>query len=433
MTRDVVIIGGGATGTYAAVRLREDFNKTVVVIEKTDRLGGHTETYFDPATGYSVDYGVQAWIDGPIVRAFTGRFNIPLVTAVQPPFATEYIDFKTGKSVVPPFTQADITTALTTYFGIVSQWPFLVEGYNLPNPVPAELLLSFGDFVTRYGLQAAVPTIWTFAQSVGDFLNTPALYIIQTFGLPRLQALFEDCFVVPADHFNNEIYLKASALLGVDVLYNTTILDVARHDTSLQQITVKTPTGQNLIKAKKIFVTIAPMADNLKPFTLNHHESSLFNQWQYTTYYTGIIRNGIADNVNIINTANGTTLNLPTLPYAQEYSLSGIPGLHTFHTVSVKPQKDQDAQILVLSSIAAMSAAGTIPASTLSIEVLSNHTPMLLRVTADSVKNGFHTSLYALQGLKGTFYTGSAWAGDYTSVLWGFIDALLPGIAAAAV
>jgi phytoene dehydrogenase-like protein len=128
ITRDVVIIGGGATGTYAAVRLREDFNKTVVVIERTGRLGGHTETYFDPVTGFPVDYGVQAWIDGPIIRAFTGRFNIPLVAAVQPPFATEYIDFKTGKPVVPPFTQADVTTALTTYFGIVSQWPFLVGG-----------------------------------------------------------------------------------------------------------------------------------------------------------------------------------------------------------------------------------------------------------------------------------------------------------------
>lgn len=41
--RDVCIIGGGATGTYAAVRLG-DFNKSVVVIETKGRLGGHTET-----------------------------------------------------------------------------------------------------------------------------------------------------------------------------------------------------------------------------------------------------------------------------------------------------------------------------------------------------------------------------------------------------
>lgn len=35
---DIAIVGGGATGAYAAVRLREDFNKTVVVIEKQNRL-----------------------------------------------------------------------------------------------------------------------------------------------------------------------------------------------------------------------------------------------------------------------------------------------------------------------------------------------------------------------------------------------------------
>lgn len=41
---DVVVVGGGAAGTYAAVRLR-DLSKIVAVVEKKSRLGGHTETY----------------------------------------------------------------------------------------------------------------------------------------------------------------------------------------------------------------------------------------------------------------------------------------------------------------------------------------------------------------------------------------------------
>lgn len=41
----VAIIGGGSTGTYAAVRLREDFNKTVLVIEQSSVLGGRVNTY----------------------------------------------------------------------------------------------------------------------------------------------------------------------------------------------------------------------------------------------------------------------------------------------------------------------------------------------------------------------------------------------------
>lgn len=38
ITRDVAIIGGGASGAYAAVRLKEDYGQRIVVIEKADRL-----------------------------------------------------------------------------------------------------------------------------------------------------------------------------------------------------------------------------------------------------------------------------------------------------------------------------------------------------------------------------------------------------------
>ena len=38
ITRDVAIIGGGASGAHAAVRLREDFGKSVIVVEKKNRL-----------------------------------------------------------------------------------------------------------------------------------------------------------------------------------------------------------------------------------------------------------------------------------------------------------------------------------------------------------------------------------------------------------
>lgn len=36
--RDVVILGGGASGAHAAVRLQEDFGKSVIVVEVKDHL-----------------------------------------------------------------------------------------------------------------------------------------------------------------------------------------------------------------------------------------------------------------------------------------------------------------------------------------------------------------------------------------------------------
>lgn len=37
---DVAILGGGASGTYAAVRLREDYGKCILLIEKEPILVG---------------------------------------------------------------------------------------------------------------------------------------------------------------------------------------------------------------------------------------------------------------------------------------------------------------------------------------------------------------------------------------------------------
>ena len=48
--RNVAIIGGGSSGTHAAITLK-DKGHTFVVVETKDRMGGHTEAYIDPASG----------------------------------------------------------------------------------------------------------------------------------------------------------------------------------------------------------------------------------------------------------------------------------------------------------------------------------------------------------------------------------------------
>ena len=44
VTRDVAIVGGGASGTYAAVRLK-DQGKTVALIERDDHLVGDSDSH----------------------------------------------------------------------------------------------------------------------------------------------------------------------------------------------------------------------------------------------------------------------------------------------------------------------------------------------------------------------------------------------------
>ena len=65
---DVVVIGGGPSGTNAAVNLR-DRGTSVVVVEKQAVLGGNVHTYLVPGTTTSVEYGVHGLEDAPTLRS----------------------------------------------------------------------------------------------------------------------------------------------------------------------------------------------------------------------------------------------------------------------------------------------------------------------------------------------------------------------------
>ena len=67
--RDVAIIGGGASGTFSAIQLRR-LGKSVVLIERDAELGGHSNTYTDPSTGVSIDYGTQAFWNRMLSKLF---------------------------------------------------------------------------------------------------------------------------------------------------------------------------------------------------------------------------------------------------------------------------------------------------------------------------------------------------------------------------
>jgi hypothetical protein len=169
ITRDVAIIGGGSAGTYSAVRLG-DFNKSVVLVEIKGRLGGHTETYIDPATQIPVDYGVEIFHNLSVVTNYFVRFNVPLAKDNFPSVPTQWVDFGNGQNI-STYTFVNTTAfarALILYVAQLQNYPDLDKGFFLPNPVPEDLLMPFGDFVTKYSLEATVYTIFQYTQSMGD-------------------------------------------------------------------------------------------------------------------------------------------------------------------------------------------------------------------------------------------------------------------------
>ena len=213
--RDVVVIGGGSAGTYAAIGLR-DKGKSVAVVEAQSVLGGHTNTYTDPTTKMKVDYGVVVFDNTTTVTNYFSRFNIPLTVGTggaAGPIKNYYVDFRTGKNVTG-YVPADPTAAFGAYAAQLAKYPTLnIPGWNLPDPVPADLLIPFGDFVKKYNLDGAVFTIFSYSQGFGDILSIPTLYIVKYFGFSVLQGA-QTGFLTTARHDNSELYEKARAELG---------------------------------------------------------------------------------------------------------------------------------------------------------------------------------------------------------------------------
>ena len=238
--RDVVVIGGGSSGTYAAIALK-DKGKTVAVVEKQSVLGGHTNTYTDPTTKQTYDYGVIEFDNTTIVTEYFARFNIPLTSQSNAPatgLQDYYVDFRTGKNDTA-YVPTNPATAFGAYAAQLEKYLFLnTPGWDLPDPVPADLLIPFGQFVTKYNLQDAVQTINGYAQGFGDILSIPSLYILKYFGLSVLQGA-ETAFLTTARHDNSELYEKARAELGGRSWHSCTTLMFACHN---RKIIIKTLT-----------------------------------------------------------------------------------------------------------------------------------------------------------------------------------------------
>jgi hypothetical protein len=431
ITRDVCIIGGGSSGTYAAVRLG-DMNQSVVIVERTDRLGGNTETYIDPVTQTPIDIGVLVWHNLDIVKNYFARFDVPLTNATLDTsgLVSEFVDFRTG-AIVPGFEPSDPTAALEAYVAQLSKYPYLEAGFDLPNPVPTDLLLPFGEFVTKYSLSGVVNLIFQFNQGIGDLLNTPTLYVMKLFGLGVIQGI-QNGFLTTLHHDNSQLYENAQSAFSAAnaLLLSSRVVAIERSEGNVK-IAVSTPSGRKLVIAKRLLITIPPKLDNLAKFDLDASERSLFGQFSATGYYTCLIRNSsIPDNVVIQNTGADTLYNLPPLPGIYGTDPTGVPGLQKVLYGSPTQISNEQVQNDIIASVQRLRTAGTIQTTTPEFAVFSSHSPFEFTVSSNAISAGFYNQLNALQGRRQTFYSGAAFHTHDSSLLWQFTEVLLPQIVA---
>jgi hypothetical protein len=424
---DVCIIGGGSAGTYAAVRLG-DLGKNVVLVEASGRLGGHAQTFTDPATGVPIDIGVADFENTPVVTAYLNRFGVQTTMFSLAPEASVNIDFRTGRAVtISPPSAAAVSAALSQYYEILAtEYPYLSAGFQLPDPVPAELAAPFSSFVKTRGLQALVPTVFQFAQGAGNLLNDPALYVLKLFGLNVVGSIFSGGFLnLPQG--TQQLYSAAQSYLGSKVLLNATVSSITRG--AVIKTLVNTPQGAVQIQSAKLLWAAPPTIPNLKPVDLDPLEKSTFAKLSPKEYSTGIVSiSGLPAGLSLNNAAANTAYNLPPLPGL--YSLQATtPGLYLALFGADQPLDDAQIRQSITNSVNQLAKAGTYPAQFNGFDIFSNHAPFQLGVSSDQIAGGYYKVLNSLQGRNNTFYNSAAFQTNDSSLIWQFTEGLLPQIA----
>lgn len=313
-SRDVCILGAGAGGMSAAVFLK-DRGYSVIVLEQADSTGGQSDTLrFTPPAGQTdsfVDPGVQQFpnttdanlkgrgpwtLDTP---SYFGRFATVLPLS-QTARVNTWVDMKRGinQGVAPSVNRSDPAwiAALNTWNTILARYPWVDAG-QVPDTVPAELLVDFETFVANNNLQPLVSSFFTsflWGGGLGYFDEFTALYALLNLG-PTIVGLFTGT--------NKAIYLAngvrsyydgVEAYLGErNVLVNAEIKKVQRvtGQPSVVSGRIIDPSKRSYqyfeYKCNHVFIGFAPTYDKVnKIFNLDNTESTYYKKVNIRPYFS---------------------------------------------------------------------------------------------------------------------------------------------------
>jgi Uncharacterized conserved protein len=426
ITRDVAILGGGATGTYAAVQLREQ-GHSVALVEKKDRLGGHAETLYLPNDKY-VNYGVEGYFNNDITTKFFKQLDVDYEALLPGSIISENVNFNTGERVLPGSEILGTVAGAVLYRASIEQFDYLASGaYYLPDNVPEVLLRPFREFVEAHALQGALDVIFTFAENVGNLLEAPLLYVIQNFGIIHINALLEGGYIRPKNG-TYELFGKAANFIDEEnIFFESTVSQARRNSTGVELVVEGADGTRKLIMAKKLLITFPPTLSALRGFDLRKEESSLFAKWDHKNYYAAAITDtGLPDGINIANTnPENQPGSLPLPPFQWELEYSGVPGYFMTKIVAEANFTAEDAKELIKSDIKRMGETGVFSTKEPEIAAFTSHSPETLIVSTDDVRDGFYKKLYALQGHQSTYYSGYTFCTDYSTPLWNYTGSVL--------
>jgi hypothetical protein len=432
---DVLVVGGGSSGTHAAVRLQQS-GKSVALVEKECRLGGHTNTYKDTTTGNTFDYGTQVLVNTTTVRNLFASLNIPLAP-FKPGGQPKAVDFK-NSVVGPSWPVVDANAsavALDKYQSLLTQYPDdFFRGYHLPDPVPEDLLIPWGDFLRKHDLGALAYDGFLQFQGMGNILAQPTLYVMKLFNPMQVSARKNKTKVSEANHNMQGLWDAAEQKLRSG---NSTVLKCANIKTitrspSFVTLTAETPSGMQTIRAKKLLMTIPPKVSLLNQFLdMTTEETDLFSRFNSSNYWNAVVSNtGFPQGVSLYNYDPKAAFGIPELPGAY-YFTAETDDLYSVQYSTPTEASDDYFTSDILASVQRIrdTLNLTLTNGSTTIKASNNHSPFALSVSVDEIKNGFYKRFVSLQSKTNTFWTGANWASGSSSTIWDFTEVeILPAI-----
>lgn len=419
------------------------------------------DSYTPPGTNSSLDFGVFSFVDYGGATALFKRLNISTAPPSRVRAPTKYADFTTGQPIpgyVAP-ERARARAAMETYLSICEKYEDMLDpGYwNFPagDAVPEDLLTRFGAFVERYGIEEAVPQIYSATGfGVGRLADELTMTVMQAFGAQMARSMLgrQDSFVA-ASHRNQDVYDAMARAIGDEsILYATKVVHSVRTPRDGVVITAQNRrTGEKTtIRAAQLLLAVRPVGEAaMRPFALDPRERGLFARFDYVRVWAALVRHPAlaAANASVANlpaaAAPARYLATPRVPFLgkferQDNTAAGRQsGVFRALVVGTRDFGEADARGLLQAALDRLVGRGVLPRPSsqegdgqqqqpVEIVALSDHGPMALRVSAEEHRKGFHQRLYALQGHRSTWWTGAAFSSHFQTIIWEFNEVLLP-------
>lgn len=344
----------------------------------------------------------------------------------------EYYDqssnsFSVGQSNCP--ASGDFNTALGTFFGIMAKYPWLDSGDYPSTITDPDLLMPLGSFVSKYSLQPLAPIIASEcgAGGLGDWNSLSTIYCLRDLA-PSILALtlnFSYAFAIKTGCIS--IYEGITKYIGAEnVLTNATVISAIRGPGA---VLIGTTNNNGVVSpffyaCGSVIVAFAQEGSKLGFMGLDSQESQVFNQVSTHPYYVSLFGFTPASSPQpppawTVSQENCARPNHQVAYPGVASAFSpgfGLPAA----TYYASPTPLSDSQISSMVMGYANAIAQFVGFSNPYLIETFFHSGYAPFVSNTSMHSGFYGSMYALQGHRNTYYTGSLYRFAASHMVWDY-------------